>query len=61
MKIRITHTPKAQTGTFIKDNLGQWAHTGKNTLITGSNRATPITMRGVPYPVLVFSNLGEIG
>ncbi len=40
----------------IKDDRGQWAHPGEITKI-GSNN---ITMKGVPYPVLGISDLGDI-
>jgi hypothetical protein len=41
---------------IIKDDRGQWAHPGEITKI-GSNN---ITMKGVPYPVLGISDLGDI-
>ncbi len=40
---------------IIKDDRGQWAHPGEITKI-GSNN---ITMKGVPYPVLGISDLGD--
>ncbi len=40
-----------QTGGFIKDNRGQWAHPGQNTEISSPH----ITMKGVDYPVLGIS------
>lgn len=45
----------AQQGGIISDNQGQWKHPGDVTKIDGGN----ITMKGVNYPVLGVSNLGE--
>lgn len=44
---------------FIKDNRGQWAHPGENTLITGDKNGTDITMNGVNNPLLAISNKNE--
>ena len=44
-----------QQGGIIEDNQGQWTHPGAVTKIDGGN----ITMKGVNYPVLGVSNLGE--
>ena len=46
---------EAQQGGIISDNQGQWKHPGDVTKIDGGN----ITMKGVNYPVLGISNLGE--
>jgi hypothetical protein len=44
-----------KNGGVIKDNRGQWAHPGKVTQIDSNN----ITMKGVDYPVLGVSDIGD--
>lgn len=46
---------KKQEGGVIKDDRGQWAHPGKITEINSPN----ITMKGVNYPVLGVSDMGD--
>ncbi len=50
-----TSLVEEKNGGIIKDDKGQWAHPGKITEI-GSNK---ITMKGVPYPVLGISDIGD--
>ena len=38
---------------------GQWDYPGQVTRIPGKKTGTPITMRGVPYPVLGIDNQGN--
>ena len=46
-------------GQIIHDNMGQWAHPGKNTMITGNASGTDIVNYNDPYSLLAVSNLGE--
>jgi len=48
-------SPAYQKGGIITDNMGQLAHPGKVTKINSNN----ITMKGVNYPVLGISDLGQ--
>ena len=45
-----------QKGGIIEDNMGQWAHPGEITKINSNN----ITMKGVGYPVLGISDVGDV-
>lgn len=47
-------------GQIIRDNRGQWAHPGKNTMITGDASGTNIVNYDDPYNLLAVSNLGEL-
>jgi hypothetical protein len=47
--------PQFQKGGIIEDNRGQWAHPGEITEINSPY----ITMKGVPYPVLGISDVGD--
>jgi hypothetical protein len=47
--------PKQKEGGVIKNDLGQWAHPGEITEINSPY----ITMKGVPYPVLGISDVGD--
>lgn len=49
--VEISNLDNYQTGGFIQDNRGQWAHPGQNTEIASPD----ITMQGVDYPVLGIS------
>ena len=49
--VEVANLDTYQTGGFIQDNRGQWAHPGKKTEINSPN----ITMQGVDYPVLGIS------
>jgi hypothetical protein len=40
--------------------MGQWAHPGKNTMITGNASGTDIVNYNDPYNLLAVSNIGEI-
>jgi hypothetical protein len=47
---------KEQDGGIIDDNMGQWRHPGRITRISSPD----ITMKGVDYPVLGISDIGEM-